>query len=104
VGAPPHRHDGSDETFYILEGTFDILCGDTVQRVGSGDLVFAPRGSAHSFQSVGPQTGRLVGFCQPAGHEEFFLDCATAVANGTFSPEVGRAICIKHGIELLIPA
>jgi mannose-6-phosphate isomerase-like protein (cupin superfamily) len=103
VGAPPHRHINSDETFYVLEGAFEILCGESIQHVSSGDLVFIPRGVAHHFQCTGPQTGRLLGFCQPAGHEKFFLDCAEAVTNGTFSPETGRAICVKHGIELLIP-
>lgn len=103
AGAPPHRHAGEDESFYVLEGSFDILCGETMQRVGPGDFVFIPRGTAHHFQCTGPQPGRLLGICQPAGHEEFFVDCAAAVANGTFSPEVGQAICVKHGIELLIP-
>ena len=103
VGAPPHRHVDSDETFYVLEGAFEILCGENIQHVGVGELVFIPRGLAHHFKCTGPQTGRLLGFCQPAGHEKFFLDCADAVANGTFSPETGRAICVKHGIELLIP-
>jgi mannose-6-phosphate isomerase-like protein (cupin superfamily) len=30
AGAPPHLHRDADEAFLILEGEFDLLCGDQV--------------------------------------------------------------------------
>ena len=75
--------------------------GDAGQRLRAGDTVFAPRGLPHGFTGTGARTSRLLGLGTPSGHEDFFRDCAAAVADGTFSPETGAAICRKHGIELL---
>ena len=104
TGAPPHRHPAHDESFYILDGELDLLSGDTVHRLKAGDFAFVPRGTIHGFTSVGPNHARLLGFGTPGGHEEFFQDCADAIAQGTFSPETGMAICQRHGVELMLPA
>jgi quercetin dioxygenase-like cupin family protein len=103
TGAPLHRHSGQDEMFHGLEGAFDLVVGDRTVRLEPGDFAFAPRGVPHAFTCVGPNAGRLVVFSTPAGHEMFFKDCATAIAEGSFNPESGAAICARHGIELLAP-
>lgn len=100
-GAPLHRHGAQDEMFHVLEGEFDVVCGETTHRLRRHDFAFAPRGMAHAFTSVGPGPGGLLVFSTPAGHEAFFRDCAAAMADGTFGPEVGAEICRCHGIELL---
>jgi quercetin dioxygenase-like cupin family protein len=101
IGAPLHRHTGQDESFFVLTGEFDIRCGDQVSRLKAGDFAFVPRGQAHAFTAAGDKPARLLGFGNPGGHEAFFEDCAAALAVGSFSPETGRQICEKHGIELL---
>ena len=103
TGAPPHRHIGEDESFYVLEGEFEFLCGETMHRLKAGDFIFAPRNTPHAFTCLGPRSGRLLGFCTPGGHEEFFKDCACAIAENTFSAEKGMEICQRHGIELMPP-
>lgn len=102
-GAPLHRHAHQDEMFHVLEGEFDLTIGDDTVRLRARDFAYAPRGVAHRFECVGKTTGRLLVFSTPAGHEAFFRDCAAAIADGTFSPTVGAAICATHGIELLAP-
>jgi quercetin dioxygenase-like cupin family protein len=101
AGAPPHRHDGHHEAFFVLEGEIDLRCGDRVHRLQPGDFAVAPRGMVHGFMGVGPGSSRLIGFGVPGGHEEFFQACAAAIADGTFSPQTGAAICRQHGIELV---
>jgi quercetin dioxygenase-like cupin family protein len=104
VGAPPHRHAAQDEAFLVLEGEFDLMLGEEVHRLKAGDFAAAPRGLLHAFTGAGPGASRLAIFSTPAGHEAFFEDCAAALEAGTFSPETGREICERHGIELVMPA
>jgi quercetin dioxygenase-like cupin family protein len=101
TGAPPHRHAAQDEMFHVLDGTFELDCDGTVQRLAPGDFAFVPRGACHAFTSVGADTGRILIIGTPAGHEEFFRDCAAAIGSGSFTPERGAEICRQHGIELV---
>jgi len=101
AGSPAHRHEAQDEMFHVLEGEFDLRCGEAVHRLRPGDFAYVPRGAVHAFTSTGAVAGRLFVVSTPAGHEAFFRDCAAAVAAGTFGPETGAAICRRHGIELV---
>lgn len=51
--APPHVHLSSDEAFYVLDGEMDFLLGDERMVVSAGSLVFVPRGTTHTFATVG---------------------------------------------------
>jgi len=42
-----HVHDGSDELFYVIEGSFEIEFDDGLTRLNQGDLVIIPRGIKH---------------------------------------------------------
>ena len=47
-GSPPkHMHPNTHEIQYILEGTGTIWLGDKEVKVGPGDLVVIPKGTAH---------------------------------------------------------
>jgi mannose-6-phosphate isomerase-like protein (cupin superfamily) len=48
-GAVPHRHKGSSELFFVVEGELDVLVGTEVVTAGSGDLLVVPPGLAHAF-------------------------------------------------------
>lgn len=51
-GARPHRHAGSAELFYLLDGTAQLLSGDRVITAERGDLVIVPPGLAHAFAAA----------------------------------------------------
>lgn len=107
-GPPPHVHVNDDEFFYVLEGTFEILVGDTSHRVGPGGFAFVPHGTVHRFQNVGEQDGRiLVGFT-PGGIEGFFRESGRpATDDGPAPPfdedELARTMeaAPRYGLELL---
>ena len=42
-----HMHPNTNEIQYILEGTGTIWLGDKEVKVGPGDLVIIPKGTAH---------------------------------------------------------
>ncbi len=49
TGPPPHSHDW-DESFYVLKGEIEFLCGGAVHLCKPGSLVHIPRGTVHGFR------------------------------------------------------
>lgn len=98
-GPPPHRHD-FDEAFYVLEGTFEILCGTEVHVATPGTCAFVPRGVPHTFKNVGDGPATFHGLATPGGHEAFFEDAACV--EGPLDVATAIAICQRNGIELLL--
>ena len=42
-----HRHKNREQLYYILDGTGQILCGDTLSPVEEGDIIYLPSGQCH---------------------------------------------------------
>jgi quercetin dioxygenase-like cupin family protein len=101
-GPPPHVHRRDDEAFYVLDGEFEIMCGERTSTVTAGSFVFLPRNIPHTFRNVGTTTGHLLGIGTPPGHEKFFED--TDRLSMPPAPEEAVAVCLRHGIELVPPA
>ena len=53
-GPPLHVHQREDETFYILDGEFEVVLAERTIRSGPGTCVFVPRYRPHTFRSAGP--------------------------------------------------
>ncbi|BDI31158.1 cupin [Capsulimonas corticalis] len=100
-GPPPHVHSDDDETFYIAEGEFEVLVGDSVKTVRAGEIAHLPRGVAHTFKNIGAATGRLLGTATPAGHEHFFSDADQLTRSGNLTPQTAAEVCLRYGITLL---
>ena len=49
IGPPPHYHDW-DESFFILEGSVNLTCGNQAVSCGPGSLIHVSGGTVHSFQ------------------------------------------------------
>ncbi|HEX3351565.1 MAG TPA: cupin domain-containing protein [Terriglobales bacterium] len=52
---------------------------------GSGDTVFAPRGTRHAFQNIGTVPGRTLLTVVPSGFDMLFQEneCGAAAGHGT---------------------
>lgn len=101
-GPPPHIHQNEDETFQVLEGEYEFMCGGKTFVARKGATVFAPRGIPHSYRYLGEKPGRLMLTLTPAGFEGFFEEV------GALSPaqqEIPRVLEIgrKYGLEFLPP-
>ena len=103
-GPPLHRHLREDESFYVLEGEYLFEVDGKHIHASAGCSVFAPRGTAHTFQNVGNTPGRMLVMVQPAGLDAFFEDIAAAT-EGMEQPDpaVVAPVFAKHGLELLGP-
>ena len=72
-GPGEHVHTREHELWYVLDGEFRFLLGDTLIHQATGGLAFGPRGTPHTFRNVGTAPGRLLVVTGPAGLEDFFL-------------------------------
>ena len=103
-GPPLHRHKGQDEWWYILEGQFRFEVDGQEIYARTGDTVFAPRGSSHTFQNVGDTPGRTITTAIPGGIDVFFQEIESAAPRGS-APDPARLMPVfkKHRQELLGP-
>jgi mannose-6-phosphate isomerase-like protein (cupin superfamily) len=64
-GPAPHIHHAGSETFYVLEGTLQMLVGDKSVAVTAGTCVHVPSGAVHAFSNPGPGAVRLLQIVSP---------------------------------------
>jgi quercetin dioxygenase-like cupin family protein len=107
-GPPPHIHVNEDETFYVLDGLFDVLVGERTVRAERGAVVVVPRGTVHRFGCRGNRPGRLLILFTPGGIEGFFRQAGRpAVGDGAAPPvdaaELARteAAAPRYGLRLV---
>jgi mannose-6-phosphate isomerase-like protein (cupin superfamily) len=104
-GGPPHVQHREDESFYVLEGEFEILVGEDTIPAGAGSCVHVPSGTLHMFKNVGTSSSRILGVLTPGRFEKFFLEAGELVTEGASAPEgepdVGRLVEIgqKYGLK-----
>lgn len=104
VGPPLHRHREQDEWWYIIEGQFLFEVDGKQVHAGVGDVVFAPKGSCHTFQNIGSTPARAITTVVPGGLDVFFQELSAAVPRGVaIEPEKVVSLFEKHGLELLGP-
>lgn len=101
-GPPPHRHEREDEWFFILDGVVSFWVESQWHDAHPGDLVFAPRGSVHTFKNNTTQPIRMLVQTAPSGFEDFFAE-AELEFNRPGGPDLTRAIAIaaEHGIQIM---
>jgi mannose-6-phosphate isomerase-like protein (cupin superfamily) len=73
IGADPHLHLTTTETFYVVEGCPVILCGETERAYSPGAIVVVPPNTVHGYGNPTDQHVKvLISFTPALGHEEFF--------------------------------
>ncbi|MBW3579365.1 MAG: cupin domain-containing protein [Actinobacteria bacterium] len=72
-GVPLHYHTHDEESFYVVEGTYEFRAGDATVVARPGDYLFVPRPTPHAFFNIGATVGRVIIILSPGGiHERFF--------------------------------
>jgi len=86
-----HTHE--DESFYVLDGSLTVYCGDEIFEAGPRDFVFLPRGVPHHFTTDSrPATVLLL--VTPGGIEAYFREINQARDQAT-----QQQVSIKYGIH-----
>ncbi|MBN2719324.1 MAG: cupin domain-containing protein [Deltaproteobacteria bacterium] len=60
-----HHHDTIEHEQVMLEGIMKLTVGDEVHVVKPGDVMYLPKGLAHSYENIGDSPVRFV-CCIPA--------------------------------------
>ena len=97
----PHRHRDHDETIHVVEGTYELVLEGRTRKLGPGDTVHVPRGSARDIRNTGETAGKRVLVFTPGGLERFFLAAGTRDPDASRPPEELLALCAEVGWELL---
>jgi len=104
VGPGRHIHHHQDETFFFLEGRFDVEVAGVLYHMEPGDIAFVPRGTIHAFKNVGESPGRLRYIFSPAlTIEEMFREFYAALQGGALDPDSMASIALQHGQEFVGP-
>ena len=91
----PHRHEGFEESFLVLDGLFTFSVGDDRIEATSGTYVLVPRGTAHAIEAA-PGGGRFLTLMVPGGLEEMFFELGDLPTNAIRDPAARRAISDRY--------
>jgi mannose-6-phosphate isomerase-like protein (cupin superfamily) len=81
-GPPMHIHLEQDEWWHVVEGNFKFVVDEQEILAGPGSVVYAPRGSRHTFQNIGEEPGITLATTVPGGFDLFFEEIAAAAVPG----------------------
>ena len=106
-GSSVHIHRMTDETFYILEGTFGFQLGEETVEGSAGAFVFAPKGIEHAFWNQGPSLARMLVLMSPPGFLRYLEVLAEGLAAAGDDAETAmslrKELSEKYDIEVVGP-
>jgi hypothetical protein len=85
-GVPFHKHKNEDESFLVIEGTFEISVGDKTITGGSGTYAYGPRDIRHRWTNVSTGRGRIMNVFAPSGFEGMFYEIGLPIPELTSPP------------------
>lgn len=101
-GPPLHVHESEDEIFCVIEGEFEIICGEDTFAVRDGDVAVLPRRLPHTFRNTGEKKGRLLQTISPGGFEHFFAEVSREI--NSKSPDFPKLLSIaeRYNLQFLV--
>lgn len=62
----PHKHDGADKVYAVLEGRVLVRVGNDSQQLGVGDAALCPAGEDHGLENAGPERASVLVLMAPS--------------------------------------
>ena len=69
-----HRHNHTDEAFYVVQGVLTVRIKDKVSEYPAGSYVLIPRGTPHAQGNAGKVGVKVLLTMTPGGFEQSFKD------------------------------
>lgn len=106
VPSPPlHVHRVTDESFYVLDGTFAFRVGERTVDGAVGAFFFVPKGIEHTFWNRGHTPARVLVTMSPPGFERYFEELAKGLSSAGNSSEaaidIRKVLSEKYDIEVV---
>jgi len=101
AGLPLHIHHREDEAMYILEGEYEIQCGDRTLRADPGTFVFLPRDVPNRYENVGDKPGRFLHITSPGGFEQVVAETSRLLSAGHADMQKVNDVARDHGIDFV---
>jgi quercetin dioxygenase-like cupin family protein len=89
-----HTHENTEESFYILDGSFTFTVGNDDFQAGPGSFILVPRSTKHVMRAE-PGGGRFLTLWTPGGLEAMFVELSRMPADSLRDPDVRRAISAR---------
>lgn len=106
-GSSVHIHRMTDETFYVLEGTFGFQLGEETVVASAGAFVFVPKGIVHAFWNQGPSLARMLVLMSPPGFVRYLEELAEGLVAAGDDAETAmslrKELSEKYDIEVVGP-
>lgn len=99
-GSAQHIHSDHDETFFVVDGTFEFTLGEDIVVAPSGTFLMVKRGQPHGFRNVGSGSGRIVGTIG-SHFTDYFRELAAIIeqTGRPPSPDAWRALYGRYGTQ-----
>ncbi len=101
IGPPLHVHHREDETFYVIAGEFEFICGGERTTGGPGTVARLPRGVPHRFANIGTSPGHLLVTMTPSGFEGFFEEIGALTREEQADMPQVVALAARYGLEFV---
>jgi quercetin dioxygenase-like cupin family protein len=104
---PMHRHPEADEVIYVVDGEIVVNVAGDERRVGTGGMLFTPKGVPHAFL-VCSERARLLTVQTPGIGQTFYRSASEATTEDTSETiDIARVRGSAHqnprAVELLGP-
>ena len=74
TGSILHHHEKDTHVFYVLDGVFELIMDDSINKLSKGDLAYIPNKTKHSFKVIGKTAAKALVITFPAGLEKLFVE------------------------------
>ena len=91
-----HRHDGYEESFYVLEGVWTVQIADKLLEFPAGSYVLIPRGTPHGQGNFTHRPVKLLVIVAPGSFDRFYRDRAEL-----FETKGSNKAELEKGLEAL---
>lgn len=102
-GPPLHQHLKEDETCFVLEGDYEVHCGNRRFKVGANMVFLLPRDVPHTYRNLSKTSSRMLVISAPGGVEKFYEELSQAPPEVISDPARLKKLARRHHIEIMGP-
>lgn len=100
-GPAPHIHRSGSETFYVLDGSLQMLVGTETVEAAAGTCVHVPAGAVHTFSNPGPGRVRFSQIVAPGSLLTMIEEITALLEAGIQDREQIAAVFRRHDSEVV---